>query len=534
MTIKQFLSLNSDEIINLLKTPDTSNSEINSWRNSLSELKKVLEGVEEFEIFLEYKLPNSPERIDAVIVGKNVVFIELKQWSENNCKILNNKLILVNKKERLNPYLQVKGYKEHFSLHTDFKREIIPVVFLHNFKGEIFGENIFYKNDYKNLNLFLKNVLEKPDKFEYEIKPSKKLIEVITEIEKGFKLSTNQQEIAYKALNSINSQKNSLIKGIPGSGKSVVALNLHFFLLKKGLKSVYITKNATPRVVYEKIFNKNGYRLSFHSPNSFEKASVVIVDEAHRLTKEQIEKIVNNSGSAIFFYDERQIVSCEDIGNGIYEFVDEVVELNEEFRCSASNEFLKWIDYILYEDEKPKKKINYDFKIFDNIDDFVEVCEEKKAKITAGYCWKWKSKTNKNIYDIEIEKYKWQWNLHDKDNWKKQFLWSIDKTQDDKIGCIHTAQGMEFDYVGVIIGEDLIIKNGKISTNPNARASDDFTIKNCNNTDAIIKNTYRVLLTRGIKGVYVYCVDEKLREYLKKIYQKYWNFDKLFVTLQRI
>ena len=124
--------------------------------------------------------------------------------------------------------------------------------------------------------------------------------------------------------------------------------------------------------------------------------------------------------------------------------------------------------------------------------------------------------------------------MHDKDNWKKQFLWSIDKTQDDKIGCIHTAQGMEFDYVGVIIGEDLIVKDGKILTNPNARASDDFTIKNCNNTDAIIKNTYRVLLTRGIKGVYVYCMDEKLREYLKKIYQKYWNFDKLFVTLQRI
>jgi DUF2075 family protein len=516
MKVREFLSLNSDELINLLKTPGTSDSEINSWRNSLSELKKVLNGLEEFEIFLEYKLPNSPERIDAVIVGKRVVFIELKQWSENNCRVLGKKLILVNKKERLNPYLQVKGYKEHFLLHTDFKREIVPVVFLHNFEGEIFGENIFYKKDYEKLNLFLKNVLEKPDKFEYKVKPSKKLIEVITEIEKGFKLSTNQQEIAYKALKNINYQKNLLVKGIPGSGKSVVALNLHFYLLKKGLRSAYITKNATPRVVYESIFNKNGYRLSFHSPNSFESADVVIVDEAHRLTKDQIEKIVKNSVSAIFFYDERQAVSCDDIGDEIYHFVDEVVELNEEFRCSASNEFLKWIDYILYEDEKPRKKINYDFKIFDNIDAFVKACNEKNAKITAGYCWEWRSKTNKNLYDIEIEKYKWQWNLHDKDNWKKQFLWSIDDTQYDKIGCIHTAQGMEFDYVGVIIGEDLIINNGKISTNPNARASDDFTIKKCNNTDAIIKNTYRVLLTRGIRGVYVYCVNEEVKKFFKE------------------
>jgi DUF2075 family protein len=520
MTIKEFLSLNTDGIIKLLKTPQSSISEINSWKNSLEELKKVLKGLEDFEILLEYKLPNSPERIDVVIVGKKVIFIELKQWSENNCEILNNKLILVNKKVRLNPYLQVKGYKEHFLLHTDFKREIVPIVFLHNFNGKIYGENIFYKNDYDKLNSFLKNILEIPDKFEYKIKPSKKLIEVITEIEKGFKLSTTQQETAYKALNIIKHKKNLLVKGIPGSGKSVVALNLHFYLIKRSLKSVYITKNATPRVVYESVFGKNGYRLSFHSPNTFQHGDVAIVDEAHRLTKDQIEKIVKNSSSAIFFYDKRQVVSCDDIGDEIYEFVDEVVELKEEFRCSASSEFLKWVDYILYEDKKPDNKIGYDFQIFDNIDDFVKACNEKKAKITAGYCWEWKSKTNNNVYDIAIGKYKWQWNLHDKDNWKKQFLWSIDKTQNDNIGCIHTTQGMEFDYAGVIIGNDLSVKNGKIFTNAFARSKDDFTIKNCDKADEIIRNTYRVLLTRGIKGTYVYCTDKNLMIHLK---EKLWS-----------
>ena len=511
MKVKEFLELNN---FDFLKDENTGLSELRSWHNSLPHLKKALNGLDEFDIYLEYRLPNSPERIDAVIAGESVIFIELKQWSSENVEIMDKKILKVLGEEKLNPYLQVKGYKEHFLLHTDFKREIIPVVFLHNFEGEIYGENIFYKDEYKKLNDFLKKKLNKPSTFEYNVKPTKKLAYVINDVRNTFKLSTLQQKIAYKAVNAYKNKKNLLIKGMPGSGKSVLALNLHFYFLEKGITSSYITKNATPRVVYEYAGDINPYRIALHSPNTFKNSSVVIVDEAHRLTREQIGKILHNCESVIFFYDEKQVVSCEDIGDGIYDYVDEMAELTDQFRCNTSDDYVKWIDSLLYE-KGEKIDFSYDFRVFESIEEFVKACEKHNAKITAGYCWEWKSRKNRNVYDIEIGDYKWQWNLHDEKNWKKQFLWSVDENQYDKIGCIHTAQGMEFDYAGVIIGNDLKYENGKVLTDVTKRASDDFTVKGRCDYDKIIKNTYRVLLTRGMKGCFVYCMDERLREYLK-------------------
>ncbi|ACM92683.1 conserved hypothetical protein [Nautilia profundicola AmH] len=512
MKVKEFLKLNNFEF---LKDENTSESEFRSWQNSLPHLQKALEGLEEFDIYLEYQLPNSPERIDVVIVGESIIFIELKQWSRENIEIIDKKMLKVLGEEKLNPYLQVKGYKEHFLLHTDFKREIVPVVFMHNFEGEIYGENIFYKNEYEKLNIFLKDKLSKPSTFKYNVMPTKKLVDVVKNVRKSLKLSTLQQEVAYKAINSYKNKRNLLITGMPGSGKSVLALSLHFYFLEKSITSSYITKNATPRVVYEFASEENAYRLLLHSPNTFKQSKVAIVDEAHRLTKEQINNIINGSESAILFYDDRQIVSCEDIGNEIYNYVDEVVELTDQFRCNSSDGYVRWIDSLLY-GEEGKVKFSYDFRVFDDIDEFVKACEEYNAKITAGYYWEWKSRKNKNAYDIEIGNHKWQWNMHDEKNWKKQFLWSVDESQKDKIGCIHTAQGMEFDYAGVIIGEDLRYENGKIIADVTKRASDDFTVKGRCDYDRIIKNTYRVLLTRGMKGCFVYCIDEGLREYLKK------------------
>jgi len=516
MKIRDFLKLND---FSFLRTSDTNESEFRSWKKSLPHLQKALEGLDEFEIFLEYPLPNSPERIDAVIVGESVVFVELKQWSRENVEIMDKKRVLVSGKKRLNPYLQVKGYKDHFLLHTDFNRDIIPVVFLHNFEGKMYGENVFYKNEHKKLNTFLKSRLKFPSDFTYNIKPTKKLIEVITNLRNSFKLSTLQQEVAYSAVDAVKNKKRVLIKGMPGSGKSVVALNLHFYFIEKGIVSSYITKNATPRIVYEYASKINAYRLGMLSPRNFVKSDIAIVDEAHRLTQDQIQKIINNSNSSIFFYDEKQIVSCEDIGERIYDYVDEVIELNEQFRCNSSYEYVKWIDSMLYESGS-NGDFSYDFRVFDDINDFVKACKAFDVKISAGYCWEWKSKNDKNAYDIEIGGFKWQWNINDEDDWKKQFLWSVDESQKDKIGCIHTAQGMEFDYAGVIIGEDLRYENGEIITDVTKRASDDFTIKGRCDYDRIIKNTYRVLLTRGMKGCFVYCVDEGLREYLKKGYNE--------------
>ena len=150
--------------------------------------------------------------------------------------------------------------------------------------------------------------------------------------------------------------------------------------------------------------------------------------------------------------------------------------------------------------------------------------ENHRSRILAGYCWEWPSKYRKDTdyHDIQIGDFSISWNL---DN-GKSFATNPDSIHE--AGCIHTTQGLEFDYVGVIIGLDLRYEKGHIVTDPSKRANSDQSIKGLKKlakeneclarqkADEIIKNTYRTLMTRGMKGCYIYCVDQKLQEYIKK------------------
>ncbi|MCC7004365.1 DUF2075 domain-containing protein, partial [Candidatus Nomurabacteria bacterium] len=150
--------------------------------------------------------------------------------------------------------------------------------------------------------------------------------------------------------------------------------------------------------------------------------------------------------------------------------------------------------------------------------------EKNKARVVAGYCWKWVSKNNFELYDIEIGDYRAKWNL-DKDGQ----AWIIQPDSVSEVGCIHTCQGLEVDYIGVIIGPDLVVRDGKVVTVPEERASSDRSVfgwkkqmkENPEVTqkhlDAIIKNTYRTLMTRGMKGCYVYCTDKETADYFKNM-----------------
>ena len=147
--------------------------------------------------------------------------------------------------------------------------------------------------------------------------------------------------------------------------------------------------------------------------------------------------------------------------------------------------------------------------------------------MVAGYCWNWISegKNNTDIHDIVIPEYNFEmsWNLGNSQTW------AIDPMSVNEIGCIHTCQGLEFDYVGVIIGDDIRYEDGHIVTDYKKRASTDQSLKGINKiakedgqekankvADSIIKNTYRTLMTRGMKGCYVYCTDSELAAYLKE------------------
>ena len=139
--------------------------------------------------------------------------------------------------------------------------------------------------------------------------------------------------------------------------------------------------------------------------------------------------------------------------------------------------------------------------------------------MVAGYCYDWNVKNNRGDYDIYLEDdFKAKWNLEG-DN-----IWAINPKSFEEVGCIHTAQGLEFDYVGVIIGKDLCYdkESGKVITDKTKISKDDNSsgIRKADDITAekLIKNTYKTLLTRGQKGCYLYCEDKALRDYIREFY----------------
>jgi uncharacterized protein len=175
--------------------------------------------------------------------------------------------------------------------------------------------------------------------------------------------------------------------------------------------------------------------------------------------------------------------------------------------------------------------LNYDFQVFSSPNELRDAIFEKnkinnKARLVAGYCWDWKSKNDPSQDDIVIPEFGFsmQWNLATDGS-----LWILRPDSVKEVGCIHTCQGLEVDYVGVIIGPDLIVRDGKVLTDPSKRSRMDASIKGYRQVlesdsekgreqiRSIIKNTYRTLMTRGMKGCYVYCVDKETEEWFKEM-----------------
>ena len=365
-------------------------------------------------------------------------------------------------------------------------------------------------------------------------------------------------ELAKKSNDAVNNVL--IVDGGPGTGKSVVAINLLVALTKLGLVTKYVTKNSAPRDVYESMltghFKRSDISNMFSGSGAFTETllntfDALIVDEAHRLNEKsgmfknlgenQIKEIINSSKFCIFFIDEDQRVTWSDIGEK-----DEIIkwarsqgaivqslELASQFRCNGSDGYLAWLDNILGIRETANLKIDeddYDFKVVNTPNELRDLIFEKnkinnKARLVAGYCWDWVSRNNKNQKDIIIpgNNFEMNWNLASDGN-----LWIRKPESASEIGCIHTCQGLDLDYVGVIVGLDFIIRNSKVITDPSKRAKTDASLKGykkaCKESlveankkaDSIIKNTYRTLMTRGMKGCYVYFCDKETEDFFKQ------------------
>lgn len=588
---------------------NTSKREIESWNNSLMYMYKVLNTKDipnNCGVAIEYKIPATSRRIDFLLTGldendkSNIIVIELKQWQK--VEVVQGKEALVRTalgggiRETTHPSYQVWSYcsliedyndaveKNNISLH--------PCAYLHNYQftednNQIFDDTyekylskapIYTKGDVKKLRDFICKYIKKEDnkKALYEIesgkiRPSKSLQDTLALMLDGneeFTMIDDQKVIYENILKScVNAKKKNenyvfIIEGGPGTGKSVLAINLLVKLTNNEMLCQYVTKNSAPREVYFKklkgkytqkyignLFKGSGVYID-SQVNEFD---VLLVDEAHRLNaksgifknkgENQIKEIINASKVSVFFIDEKQKVTIHDIGSKeeIRKFAAEKgakvkeMKLHSQFRCNGSDGYLAWIDDVLQLDDTANFdgfEYNYDFRVIDNPNEVKRLIEEKnkgrnKSRIISGYCWDWISKKEAEDsldFDIEIPRYDFRM----KWNFGNSKTWAIDENSVNESGCIHTSQGLEFDYVGVLIGDDLRFEDGRVITDFTKRASTDKSLSGIKGmakknpklameiSDEIIRNTYRTLLTRGMKGCYVFCTNKPLADYFKR------------------
>jgi len=580
----------------------TSPNEVRSWQNSMQFMYKVVDTPElpdDAGVAIEYQIPLTAKRVDFIVSGLNaqkkeqIIIIELKQWED--AKPTNKPGIVVarfqhGKAEVAHPSYQAWSYAYMLSNYNLSIQErdvqIKPCAFLHNYtpdgmiNGKLYEDYVakapvFLKNDAARLQDYIlrhvrycspEDIIWKIDNG--KLRPSKQLADSLTSMLKGndeFVMLDDQKVVfeaaVYLAKKAQEGKKQVLIvEGGPGTGKSVLAINLLVSLTSEGIASQYVTKNSAPRAVYSVKLSSNFRRTYINNlfvgsgnfietlPNTM---GALIVDEAHRLNmksgmfsnlgENQIKEIIKTARFSVFFVDDCQRIHMKDIGS--VQYIKQCAEemgtdvhlehLSSQFRCNGSDGYLSWLDNALQIRETANIRLteeDYDFRIFDSPTEMFNEIKRKnesnnKSRVVAGYCWDWNSKQNHTAYDIIIPQFGFrkQWNFNSNEPWL------IGEKSIDQIGCIHTCQGLELDYVGVIVGPDLSYKNNRVVTDGLKRSPNDQSLKGFRSmlrdnpkealqqADAIIKNTYRTLMTRGMKGCYVYFCDPALAEHFREL-----------------
>lgn len=581
-------------------------SEINAWRDSLTQMAKVVRASSiprDSGVAIEYGVPGTNKRVDFIITGQNgqnqptAVIVELKQWStathtDKDAIIIASRGGRGGPREGTHPSYQAWSYAEaliDFSAEAaPTKAALTPCAYLHNYKrdGEIdhpvYAEHIakaplFFHGptEIERLAEFIARHVRRGDRGQLlyrieggEIRPTQSLMDRVADMIKGnpaFVLLDDQKVVFEEArhradeANLVGAPKQVVIvRGGPGTGKSVVAVSLLAELVKQGNNARYVSKNAAPREVYRELLagrlQKNRITALFSGSGAFVDAEpdtfhTLIVDEAHRLNQfsglygnlgeHQVKELISAARCTIFFVDDDQRVTVKDVGTSseLLRFASEAgavvtqMELQSQFRCAGSDSYLDWLDSALGISDAevpPFDTAGYDFRVVDTASELHALIEERngernRSRVVAGYCWNWMSKKDPTVDDIVLDDgaYRRKWNLAADGN-----RWIIADDSINEVGCIHTSQGLELDYVGVIIGDDLRMGPDGPMSDVTRRARTDHSVRGLTKVfpdpkdaqraaDEIIRNTYRTLMTRGMKGCYVHCTDPALADYFR-------------------
>ncbi|HYC55254.1 MAG TPA: DNA/RNA helicase domain-containing protein [Candidatus Binatia bacterium] len=585
-----------------------SRQELKSWAPSLTAMGKVLDDdviPPTCGVAIEYTIPQTAKRIDFLLTGRNeedrdtLVIVELKQW-ESAEKTEKDAMVVTRlgggETETVHPSYQAWSYAALLEGYNEAVYsggiQLHPCAYLYNYdSADTVLTDAFYAEHLERAPVFLKGQDERARLREFirkhvrrgdgaqtlyrieggRIRPSRSLADALVGLlnkNREFVLVDDQKavfETALQLARGIDKGKRVLIvEGGPGTGKSVLAVNLLVALTDRSLVAKYVTKNRAPRQVYaarlagtmkktliSELFVGSG-AFTETPANAFD---ALIVDEAHRLNEKsgmyshlgenQIMETIRASKLSVFFIDESQQVTLKDIGtkSAILDWARKLgastteAVLSSQFRCNGSDGYLAWIDNTLQVRPTANERLStadFDFDVVDSpvaLRDWVleKNMERNRARMVAGYCWDWLSKKAPSAPDIVIAEHGFsaQWNFA-----KDEGLWIESPSSVDQIGCIHTCQGLELDYVGVIIGDDLVARAGQVRTVPARRSRMDQSIKGLKKlaerdpqhardvADRIIKNTYRTLMTRGMRGCRVFCTDAETADYLRGLLDK--------------
>ncbi|MEU2666806.1 DUF2075 domain-containing protein [Micromonospora sp. NPDC007220] len=356
-----------------------------------------------------------------------------------------------------------------------------------------------------------------------------------------------------------------VVAGGPGSGKSVIALSVLGELARQNRSVMHATGSRSFTQTLRRYAGKGSTRIKnlFAYFNSFMTAErngfdVLICDEAHRIretsvnrftpkakrdkARPQVDELIAAARVPVFLLDEHQVVKPGELGSVdvISRYAEqlglevEVVSLHDQFRCGGSEAYEKWVlDLLGLEGGEPTVWTGdgrFDLRLADSPEELEAFLAGKQAagetaRMSAGYCWPWSDPRPDDtlVPDVQVGSWARPWNVKSDRSVGEapgSAFWATDPHGFGQVGCVYTAQGFEYEWSGVIIGPDLVARDGKLVTRRSESKDPAFRSRKTLSdveADRLIRNTYKVLMTRGMRGTLLYSTDPETREWLTSL-----------------